>query len=505
MISPIKNDYDEYEEILVNADDNIINKESQNDDKVIKLQENLLMMGFDINMVNKVILYFNIKTEDEAIDYLVKTEEGMWNHPFIDSSIEKESIQDQNEDALNKSIIDNVITKVKSLNNDFKIGDVCVICGEKKEFHRVNNGDNFVFDDDLINNNELNNSIYEINFKNDVKENENENDNICKICLDQAENPVEIEKCKHKFCHSCLESYLNNLINENNIDNIPCPDKNCNNKSLSINFIYQNISEQQQIKYQTFKTKNEISRNKLTIFCPICDSYAKIDNPENYNPNNLSYIKKSLFCQKGHKFCSCGRPEHDGECYHDGEDFKNLIIKEKIKKCPKCGFLIKKNSGCNHMTCGNKACKFEFCWLCLQESLPDHYESGPCYGKQFIDPDNIFYQLEQKYPFLFYVFFAFKLFILLLIICSFLFIPVLPLWIFTGYLLYDNFYAPEDDEDKIYTLSKALSIWHFVICIPVLFSVQSIFYMILGFGIVFLVFYILNIIFSAICKIFLSP
>ena len=67
------------------------------------------------------------------------------------------------------------------------------------------------------------------------------------------------------------------------------------------------------------------------------------------------------------------------------------------------------------MICGNKACKFEFCWLCLQESLPDHYESGPCLGKQFINPDSIFYQLENKYPILYYIFFFFKL--ILLILC----------------------------------------------------------------------------------------
>ena len=278
---------------------------------------------------------------------------------------------------------------------------------------------------------------------------------------------------------------MNNLINTNNIENIPCPEKKCNNKSLSPDFFSQYISEQQLIKYQNFKIQNEIARSKLKIFCPICNSYANIDNPDKYNPNNISYKKSKLICQNGHAFCSCGSPEHEGECYHEGKEFKNLIIKEKIKKCPKCGFLIKKNSGCNHMTCGNKACKYEFCWLCLKESLPGHYEFGECEGKQFVDTDSIFYQLEQKYPFLFYVFFLFKIILLILIISLSLIVPILPLGLLTGYLLYDNFITEDTDEEKLFILSKSLSIIHFIICIIILFSIQNIFYLFVAFIILY--------------------
>ncbi len=100
---------------------------------------------------------------------------------------------------------------------------------KKKEFHKINYGEDNSLED---NNNDINNSFDDIKFNNNFEDNNNEKENnICKICLDKIENPVQIEKCKHKFCHDCLENYLNNLINENNIDNIPCPDKNCNKKS----------------------------------------------------------------------------------------------------------------------------------------------------------------------------------------------------------------------------------------------------------------------------------
>ena len=475
---------DDFDDILLDVNKDINNQNFVKDFKIIKLQENLLMMGFDINMINKVIMYFNIKTEDEAIDYLVKSNDGMWNHPFIES---EEQILNPNEEMLNNNLLNNVL---KTLNNDLSNHDICEICGEKKELHINKNT-----------NNEKDKSNQEINDKNENNGN-NENkeniNNICKICLDNTDNPIEIEKCKHKFCYDCFQNYLDNLINQNDIETIPCPEKNCNNKNLSVEFFSQYITEAQLIKYQNFKTENEIAQDRLKIFCPLCNSYAKIDNPDNCNPNNILYKKSKLKCQKGHEFCSCGRPEHEGECYHEGEEFKNLINKEKIKNCPKCGFLIKKNSGCNHMICGNKACKFEFCWLCLKESLPGHYEYGECEGKQFVDTDSYFYQLEQKYPFLYYVFWFFKSILIIIgFLISFCF-PALLLWVLLGIVFYLNFTNEDDDEDKLFILSKRLSITHYIISFPIILSVQSFFYIVVTICLCGITIYVIAHILSAI-------
>ena len=61
----------------------IPNSQNIQDDRIKKTQENLIMMGFDIEMVNKIISTFKIRTEEEALNYLIKNENGMWEHPFI--------------------------------------------------------------------------------------------------------------------------------------------------------------------------------------------------------------------------------------------------------------------------------------------------------------------------------------------------------------------------------------------------------------------------------------
>ena len=87
---------------------------NQKDLRIMKIQQNLIQMGFDITMINKIITYFKINTEAEAIDYLIKSENGMWNHPFIPQE------EDPNEQNINileqpKNVMSNVLTKINSL------------------------------------------------------------------------------------------------------------------------------------------------------------------------------------------------------------------------------------------------------------------------------------------------------------------------------------------------------------------------------------------------------
>ena len=494
------------------------NQNFQNDTRIRIIQQNLIMMGFDIEMVNKIISIFKIRTEDEALDYLIKSEDGMWNHPFIPKVVNPDEI---NNGLLEqpKTMMNNVITRINSfkftnntnqrnsnilpntdLNTDeIKINDnICEICGESKEFHRIkeyiepnsninnninkNANNNVLIDEEnnsLLNENEIvlekNNNVN--NNKNEQKEEEEEiNENECLICMGDLENPIEIEKCKHKFCRECFNSYLVNLINNNRIDQISCPKNKCSNKQLTEEFFSQFLSEQEYFKYRQFKSQNEIARDSKKIFCPLCDSYASIDGiSEKYDSNNPNYKKSTLKCQKGHDFCSCGRPLHENDCYHDEKEFKDYLTLEQIKKCPKCGFLIKKNRGCNHMTCGNPICKYEFCWLCMNEAVPNHFDYGPCAGKQFFDPDSLEYKFQMSHPKLFCIYSLFKcIFSLIFFIVVFLCVPAFGLSLFAFEVIISNDSFRESFSKKYMKYVMFMSVFCYSLCI------QSIIYMLWG-------------------------
>ena len=487
----MKENLDIFSSNLINKD---INNNIEYDSSIKKLQQNLFLMGFDILMINKIISYFNITSESEAIDYLIKDEEGMWNHPFIP----KEKLRIETDNSLlnpQKIVMNNVLTRIKSssineaANNNIIIeNDICDICEESIDFHRIKkyeikhsiNGKNdenksndlikFEEDKEINNNNNNNILIDEDEDKKDEKE-EEINQDECPICMDSFENPIEIENCKHKFCSDCFNSYLDNLISTNQIDTIPCPRNKCSNNNISEEFFSQYLSEEQYFKYRQFKSKNEIARDSKKIFCPICDSYAQLNNQSAIpDPNSPNYVKYTLKCQNSHEFCSCGRPLHEGDCFQDEQEFKELIISEKIKKCPKCGFLIKKNYGCNHMTCGNPICKYEFCWLCMNEAVPNHYDFGPCAGKQFFDPESFENRIRETHPKLYEVVKVILIILRVLnfILCFFL-VPALGFSLFAYFILY------VEEEDIIH--DKKIKFIEFLICICVSLYSQSFGYM----------------------------
>jgi len=133
-------------------------------------------------------------------------------------------------------------------------------------------------------------------------------------------------------------------------------------------------------------TKEIVLSNPDLMFCPIanCEGYC----------NKKSNSKFNL-CNMGHNFCPiCGELYHkDGICKEGekvNEIFELYYKIYKLKKCPFCQIVTKKNGGCNHITC--LYCGKNWCWLCneLFETTEEHYGNikSKCYNKMYPNDEN---------------------------------------------------------------------------------------------------------------------
>lgn len=69
------------------------------------------------------------------------------------------------------------------------------------------------------------------------------------------------------------------------------------------------------------------------------------------------------------RYChTCLLAVHEGPC----ESQELLFFENNLqyRKCKKCGIIIEKDQGCNHMVC---ICKYEFCYVCGETWSAAHY------------------------------------------------------------------------------------------------------------------------------------
>ena len=110
-----------------------------------------------------------------------------------------------------------------------------------------------------------------------------------------------------------------------------------------------------------------------------------------YRPNSRKTSSENdrytpVTCSCNHSFCfNCGVEEQHfpikcsvlREFNNKADDFLQQILSlDKFQLCPKCSIGIEKTEGCNHMRCTN--CKYEFCWICLQECPRHLHPKGGC-------------------------------------------------------------------------------------------------------------------------------
>ena len=212
--------------------------------------------------------------------------------------------------------------------------------------------------------------------------NSNKFDETCMICSEQLTKEELINnylECFHFFCDDCYYEYIKEKVNNNQIDRIKCPFKDCEIKLFN-NFIESKLFRDIPLldKYKKLQKRRQLILDPNVQLCPFpdCESYAIKKDENNY-----------VCCiEKKHKFCfNCLKDWHGKKKCDDKVDksFEKWRDSYKVKRCPKCKFFIEKNEGCNHITCTN--CQYQFCWLCLGEYTYDHFDLGRCSGLQYAE------------------------------------------------------------------------------------------------------------------------
>jgi len=215
-----------------------------------------------------------------------------------------------------------------------------------------------------------------------IKENSfnfTENEKECGICLGTIQNKFEIPICLDCFCIDCFKEYLKEKVKSSSTNKIPCPKENCKQLVLK-ETLKVFLNEEELKKIDKFEKRKTIINTPNSIFCPWpdCESYAI----KSINKVKENEILKCV--DNNHEFCvlCMEKAEENHKCLKMISMEKWEKNQQDVKKCPKCGFLIQKTEGCNHMKCINSSCEYEFCWICLGKYELDHFNNPTttCFG-----------------------------------------------------------------------------------------------------------------------------
>ncbi|VFQ81993.1 unnamed protein product [Cuscuta campestris] len=200
----------------------------------------------------------------------------------------------------------------------------------------------------------------------------------CGICFDDL-SPCKIyaSSCNHPFCLDCWSSYIGTAVADGpGCLSLRCPDPSCK-IAVNLDAIENLATEDDKKKYFCFLFRSYVEENMKIKWCtaPGCEFAIRFE---------IGSENADVICECGNFFCwNCTEEAHrpvDCETVgkwilkNNAESENTNWILAYTKPCPKCKRPIEKGEGCMRITC-KAPCRFQFCWLCLNDWSVHGYNS----------------------------------------------------------------------------------------------------------------------------------
>lgn len=190
----------------------------------------------------------------------------------------------------------------------------------------------------------------------------------CKICMNEIQPTfgIILKNCCHIFCKNCIAKTITVAtevrIQCPNIDNY----ENRCKSTLDDREIRCLITEDEYLKYlqKSLTVAENLIKNSYHCKTPNCIGWVEICGRILRTFTCVTCGKiNCISCKAIHEGVTCRESRLKGS-KNDGKStvfIQKLLRERKVMKCTKCGILVQKINGCNHLVC--LKCKNDFQWI----------------------------------------------------------------------------------------------------------------------------------------------
>uniref|UniRef100_A0A915CG61 RING-type domain-containing protein n=1 Tax=Parascaris univalens TaxID=6257 RepID=A0A915CG61_PARUN len=211
---------------------------------------------------------------------------------------------------------------------------------------------------------------------------------ICGMCYSPAspEGSYCMEACGHHACIECLNNQISSSIRSRTL---PIVCTTCGEAFVMRDFEALMMGGRNRDTPEDFVKVESLVESAVAFFMARnSDKYRHCITPDCGGIHKVSVEQRLHACSLcGREICTrCGNENHGSvscEEYNTLREDVDASVSHWVsrdparrRECPnnKCGAVIEKLAGCNHMQC--EECKVHFCWLCRFAAK----ESGPVYA-----------------------------------------------------------------------------------------------------------------------------